>query len=97
MNLTAIGNQTITGTISALAGRWELIVYAAILIIAAFVVIYVLRNIIANAIIGIIALLAIKFLLGVNIPINGLTILVTVLGGLGGVAALLAAAFLGWL
>jgi len=55
------------------------------------------KNIIANAIGGIIALLLAKFVFGIAIPLNVLTILVTILGGLGGVAALLIAAYFGWL
>lgn len=94
-----VGNATATvgETVGSLTGRWELIVGAAVLVVGAFIVLYVLKNIVANAIIGFIALLAAKFIFGIAIPLNGVTILVTLLGGLGGVAALFVAYFLGWL
>lgn len=97
--LLQLGNVTedVGEAVSGLAGNYGLIIGAAILIIAAFIVIFMLKNLIVNAIVGIIALLVIKFLLGVPIPLTGLVILVAVLGGLGGVAAIMIAAFLGWL
>ncbi len=95
--LGLLGNYSEVITNAPFSFKWELLIGAAILLIAAFIVLYVLKNVIANAIVGIIAFLIIKYLFGVPIPITGLTILVTVLGGLGGVAALLIAVFLGWL
>jgi len=94
-----LGNvtQEVGEKVSNLSGNWGLIIGAAVLIVAFFIVIFMLKNIIVNAIIGIIALLIIKFVLGVPIPLNGLVILVAILGGLGGVAAILLAGFFGWL
>ncbi|MEM0372445.1 MAG: hypothetical protein QXO69_01190 [archaeon] len=92
LNATNVGSA-----VGSLAGRWELVVGAVILVIGAFVILYFLKNIIANAIVGFIALLAAKFIFGIAIPLNGVTILVTLLGGLGGVAALFLAYFFGWL
>lgn len=93
-----IGNATNVGaTVGSLAGKWELLVGAVILVIGAFIVLFLLKNIVANAVVGFIALLAAKFIFGIAIPLNGLTILITLLGGLGGVAALFIAFFLGWL
>ncbi len=83
--------------INALAGNWELLVGAAVLLIAAIIVVALFREVIANAIIGIIALLILKYLLGIPIPLTPLVILVTVLGGGGGVSALLIATYFGWL
>ena len=94
-NLTDV--SAVGETVSSMAGDWTLLIGAAVLLIATFIVIYLAKNIIANAIGGIIALLIAKFVLGIAIPLNVLTILVTVLGGLGGVAALLIAAYFGWL
>lgn len=94
---TTNGNQTGPGLASTLAGNWGLIVGAVILFIGAFIFLFVLKHIIANAIVGIFALLIIKFLLGVDIPLSPFVILVSVLGGLGGVAAVLIGGFLGWL
>ena len=94
-----LGNVTgaVGQGIQSFAGNWSLLVGAAVLIVAAFVVIYVLKEVIANAIAGIVALLVIVYIFGVNIPLNALTILVSVLGGLGGVGALLIATFFGWI
>ena len=92
-------NDTITAIDfgSYLAGDWSLLIWAIVLIAATFIFLWVFKQIIANTVAGIIAFLIFKFLLGISLPINGLTILVTVLGGLGGVAALLIAVFFGWL
>jgi len=94
-----LGNVTgaVGQGIQSFAGNWSMLVGAAVLIIAAVIVIYVLKNLIANAIAGIVALLVIVYIFGVNIPLNALTILVSVLGGLGGVGALLIATFFGWI
>ena len=98
MNLTTLANATSIGeTVGSMAGNWTLLIGAAVLIIATFIIIYLVKNLVANAIGGIIALLIAKYILGVAIPLNGLTILVTIFGGLGGVAALLIAMFFGWL
>lgn len=91
-NSTGIATQTVS-----LLGNWQLLVVAVILIIAAFVILYVMRNVIANSITGVAVLLIAKYIFGVAIEINGLTVLVTALGGLGGVAALFIAYFFGWL
>ena len=90
-NITGIAAQTSS------MGRWELIIIAIILIVAAFIVLYLMRNFLANSIMGIAVLLIAKYVFGVAIPLNGLTIIVTALGGLGGVAALFIAFFFGWL
>ena len=94
-----IENATNNGTelISQLAGDWTLLIWAIVLIAGTFILLWVFKQILANTIAGIIAFLIFKFLLGIPLPITGLTILVTVLGGLGGVAALLIAVFFGWL
>ena len=83
--------------LSFLPGDWSLIIWAIVLIAAAFIFVWVFKQVIANTIAGIIAYVIFVFLLGINIPLNPLTVLVTVLGGLGGVAALLIAVFFNWL
>ena len=98
VNFASLANASAVGeTVTKMAGNWSLVIGAVILLVGFFIVLYVLKNIIANAVTGIIVFLIVKYLLGVAIPINGLTILVTIFGGLGGVAALLIAAFFGWL
>jgi hypothetical protein len=93
----ANATSSVGETVGALTGRWELLVGAALLIIGAFIVLHLLKNLVANAVMGVVALLVAKFVFGIAIPLNGITILVTLLGGLGGVAALFIAFFLGWL
>lgn len=83
--------------LEALAGNWQLLVGAVILIVAAIILIAVLKQVIANAIIGIIALLLLKYLIGIPIPLTPLVILVSVLGGPGGVGAILISVYFGWL
>ena len=83
--------------VQALAGNWALLVGAIVLIVGAFFVLYVLKQLVANAIAGIIALLIMKYLLGIPLPMTPLVILISILGGLAGVGAVLIASFLGWL
>jgi uncharacterized membrane protein len=94
-----IGNATgaVIEPIKQFAGNWALLVGAAVLIVAAFVIFTLFKQVIANAILGIIALLVLVFVFGVPIPLSPLVILVSVLGGLGGVGAVLIATFFGWL
>jgi len=93
--------ENVTGAVGqgvqSLVGNWTLLVGAIVLIVAAFFVIYILKQLIANAIAGIVALLVIVYVLGIQIPLTPLVLLVSVLGGLGGVGAVLIASFLGWL
>lgn len=93
----SVFNETSETVAKTFSGDWSLLIWAIILIAATFVFVWVFKQLIANIIAGIVAFLIFTFVLNIPIPINGLTILVTVLGGLGGVAALLIAVFFGWL
>jgi len=86
-----------TGLLESLAGDWTLMIWAVALIVGAFIFLWVFKQVIANTIAGIIAFIIFTFILGIPIPLTPLTVLVTVLGGLGGVAALLISVFFGWL
>lgn len=97
METAANATEEVGAGLEAFAGNWQLLLGALLLIIVAFLVIYLLKQVIANAIIGIIALLIIKFVFKVPIPLTPLVILVTVLGGGGGVGALLIATYFGWM
>lgn len=104
MFIAALLNDTLNNTggiinegIKAFQGNWGLLAGAIVLIAATFFVLIVLKNFIANMIVGIIALLFFTFVLGVPIPLTPMVILVSVLGGLGGVAAILVSVFFGWL
>ena len=83
--------------IKCFQGDFTLIVAAVILFVLAFMIFNMLKNLVVNSIAGVAALLIIVYLFNVPIPMNGLVILVTVLGGVGGVGALLIATFFGWL
>jgi hypothetical protein len=106
-NATAGAGDTgiISGTVKCLqsdpikcfTGNWGLLIGAAVLIVAAFIIFVVLKQVVLNAIFGIIALLVIVYVFGVPIPLSPLVMLVSVLGGVGGVAAVLIATFFGWL
>ncbi len=99
VNASEISNisGTVGSKVISLIGHWNLVLGALILLVIGFIIIYLLKNLIAHAVVGIIGLLVIKYALGIPIPLNGLTILVSIFGGLWGVAGLLIAAFLGWL
>lgn len=84
-------------TIGSIKGQYNYLILGAIFIFITFALIWLFKQFIANAITGLIALVVVKFLLGISIPINGLTILVTILGGIGGVGALIIAAVFGWI
>ena len=88
---------TVTEGLKALQGNLGTLAGAVVLIAIAVFVIFIMKNLIANAVGGIVLLLVAVYVLGIPIPLNGLTIIVSILGGIGGVAALLLAAFLGWL
>lgn len=89
--------EEVEAGIEAFAGHWQLLIGALVLIIATVLVVYLLKQIVANAVIGVIALLFVRFVLGIPIPLTPLVILVSVLGGGGGVGALLIATYFGWL
>ena len=93
MNVTDV----VTDPLKALSGNWALIAGAVLLILVFLLIMIVMKNVIANAIAGIIALLIIKYVFGVAIPLSPLVLVVSILGGVGGVAALLIATFFGWL
>ena len=66
----------------------------AVLVIAALVVIFVLKRVLENAIVGTIGFLILKYVVGVNVPlIPGL--IVSLLFGLGGLGVLLILHFFG--
>lgn len=95
--LPNVTNVTQYAPIKAFAGNWFLLIGGALLLILAFVVFYLLKQLVANAIAGIIALLVLVYIFGIPIPLTPFIILVCVLGGLGGVGAVLIATFLGWI
>lgn len=91
------GAEKVSESLKALTGNWEILVAAIALIIITILILVMFEDIIGNAILGIIALLILKYALGIPIPLTPLVILITVLGGMGGVGALLIATFFGWL
>jgi len=97
LNLAENATGAVGEGVQALAGNWTLLVGAVVLIVAAFFVIYIFKQLIANAIAGIVVLLIMVYILGIQIPLTPLVLLISVLGGLGGVGAVLIASFLGWL
>jgi len=102
MLVTALlqGAENVTGVgqgVQALAGNWSLLIGAVVMIVGAFLLIYLLKELVANAIAGIVALLIIVYVLGIQIPLTPLVLLISILGGLGGVGAVLLATFLGWM
>ena len=75
-------------------GDISTLLLGAILVIAALVVIFVLKRIMENAIIGILGFLFLKYFLGVNVPfLPG--IIISLLFGLGGLGVLLILHFFG--
>lgn len=85
------------GGISNIEGNYTYLLLGVAFLIITFAIIWLFKQFIANMISGLIALFVLNFIFNVGIPINGLTILVSIMGGLGGVGALLIAAVFGWL
>lgn len=73
---------------------WGLVVGGVVLIAAALILVFVLKRIVVNSILGIIALVVAKFLLGVDLPLVP-TLIVSIIFGLAGVGTMLLLYFLG--
>ncbi|MCX6767163.1 MAG: pro-sigmaK processing inhibitor BofA family protein [Candidatus Micrarchaeota archaeon] len=76
------------------------ILLAIVFFVAAFLILKILKNILANTVLGVIALLAINFLsqytgAGLNIPLTLATVAVSAILGLAGVGILLILAVAG--
>jgi hypothetical protein len=101
MILQIVNTTNVTGQVGSavrsLVGDWSLLLGALILVGIFFVLIFLLKQIIANLVVGVVALLLIKYILGYPIDISALTLLIAALGGAGGAAAVLIATFFGWL
>ena len=89
--------SSVTAPLTSFAGNFGILLGAIILIVAFFLFMKFVKNIIANTIIGIVGLIILKFILGVSIPLNALTVLIVVVTGIPGLAVLLIAVFLGLL
>ncbi|HIH20440.1 TPA: hypothetical protein HA244_04190 [Candidatus Micrarchaeota archaeon] len=77
---------------------WVLLVAGIILILLAVALVYWLKNFLANSLLGVAALLVINYLgagLGLNVPLNLITVLVCGVLGLAGAGLLLLLAFFG--
>ena len=77
---------------------WAWVAAAIILVVLAIVVIKKLKNLFVNAVLGVLALLAINFFgspYGLKIEINLLSVIISALLGLAGVGALIILALLG--
>ena len=84
------------GSVEAPAVDWGVLLGGLALIALALVVIFVLKRIVVNSILGIVALIVVKFLLGVDLPLIP-TLIVSVLFGLAGIGTMLVLHFLGLL
>jgi hypothetical protein len=92
--LQDITNATGT-TVPSLEGNLGVALGGAILVIAAFIFYKVVKDLLANVIIGAIALIIVTQVLKVGIPLNVATILVSLIFGIGGVGALMILTYLG--
>ncbi len=94
-----VSNETgeVVTEVTSLTGNWRVLLMAIFLIVAALVLVYFLKQVVANAVVGLILLLVLRFGLGLPIPMTPLVLLISVLGGVGGVGAVLIASYLSWL
>lgn len=96
-NLGVEGKMAAEAAVLALPS-WGLVVIGLILIVVAIAIIFALKNLLANSILGIAALLVINYYgtaSGINIPINLMTVLISGLLGLAGAGLILVLYFLG--
>ncbi len=95
---SAIVNQTFHGfSIVSANGLIILVVGALLFIVAGYIVYKILKNLIANAIIGGIGLIVLHFLapmIGIEIPINLVNIIISILAGLPGLVIVILLAIL---
>lgn len=73
---------------------WGLVVGGLALIALAIFLVFVLKRIIVNSVLGVVALIVAKFLLGVDLPLVP-TLIVSIVFGLAGVGTMLLLYFLG--
>ena len=88
---------TVTGatqTIQDFTGDYSILFIGLILIIATIIIIHILKNIIANSIIGIVAWAIIVFLIGIDLPLIP-SLIVSAIFGLAGIGVILVLKFLG--
>jgi len=90
MNLSGI---ELTG-IASQASESELLVLGIVLVASALLLVFLLKKLLENAVMGVIALLAVN-LLGIKIGLNALTITVSAVLGLAGVGLLIILSLLG--
>lgn len=88
-------NQLVELGEATLRGNLNLLVIGILLLAFAFFFLRVIKNLVANAILGLLALFALKFILGIAIPINIATLLVSAIFGLAGVGSLALLYFFG--
>lgn len=79
----------------SLQGNLGIAIGGAILVVAAFIFYKVVKDLLANVIVGAIALIIVTQVLKVGIPINVATIVVSLVFGIGGVGALMILTYLG--
>ncbi len=94
--LNALGQSTAAETTNAIpfAGEPLILAGAIILVIIAIVLVLVLKKIIVNSLLGIIAWAIIKFVFGISLPFWA-SLIVSAIFGLAGIGAMLLLRFLG--
>ncbi len=75
---------------------WSLVIGGIVLIVAALFLIFILKRIVVNSILGIVAFVVIRFLLGIDLPFLP-TLIVSLVFGLAGIGTMLLLYFLGLL
>jgi hypothetical protein len=91
--VTTAGNKAMDGASSLLHNPKALII-GIILIIAAVVILAVLKNILLNSIIGVAGFLICNYLLGISLPFSA-TIIVSAIFGAAGLGVILVLKFIG--
>lgn len=95
---SAAGNNVISSLTTFSLPWWAWLAAAVILVVLAVVVLKKLKNLLVNAVLGVLALLAINFFgsaYGLKIEVNLLSVIISALLGLAGVGALVILALLG--
>jgi hypothetical protein len=97
LNLSSIVNASSIGVdvSKSIAGNYWFVLAGIALLVLAFILFSMLKQIIVNSVVGLIALAALKYVLGIDIPLNIAVVASVALFGLAGLGMLLILMFFG--
>lgn len=97
LNLSSIVNASSIGVDvgKSIAGNYWLVLAGVALLVLAFILFSMLKQIVVNSVVGLIALAALKYAFGVDIPLSVAVVASVALFGLAGLGVMLILMFFG--